>query len=261
MPHHSVPGTSLYYQIDGPPGAAAVLLSHSLGNNLTMWDEQVAVLARRYRVLRYDVRGHGQSDAPRGPYALDDLGRDAVALLDALQIERAHFCGLSLGGMTGMWLGVHAPGRLSTLVLANTSASFGSPAMWDDRIRLVRSQGLAAVGELVMGRWFTPAFLLASPEAAERCRQMLLTTDQEGYVSCCAAIRDMDQVHAIGRITTPTLVIVGDQDPSTPPAHGELIASRIAGAKVMHLPAAHLSNVEAAPAFNDALLEFVRNHE
>jgi 3-oxoadipate enol-lactonase len=238
-----------------------VLLSLSLGNDLTMWDDQVAVLSRRYRVVRYDVRGHGESDVPPGPYTLDDLGRDAVALLDGLHVAQAHFCGLSLGGMTGMWLGVNAPGRLTSLVLANTSARLGPPAMWDDRIRLVRSQGLAAVAELVMSRWFTPSFLASSPMAADRCRQMLLGTEPEGYASCCAAIRDMDQVDAIRRITMPTLVIVGDQDPSTPPAHGELIAGRIAGARRVCLPAAHLSNIEAAPAFNDAILGFVRTHE
>jgi 3-oxoadipate enol-lactonase len=236
-----------------------VLLSNSLGSNLTMWDDQAAPLARQYRVVRYDVRGHGQSEVTPGPYSLEDLGRDAVELLDLLGIERAHFCGLSLGGMVGMWLGVHAPERLNSLVLANTSAKLGPPAMWNERIDIVRSQGLAPIAEMVLQRWFTPSFQSSSPSAVARCRQMLLSTPPEGYASCCAAIRDMDQVDAISRITVHTLVIVGDQDPSTPPSHGELIAGQIAGAKIARLPAAHLSNIEAAPAFNVALLEFLRS--
>jgi 3-oxoadipate enol-lactonase len=249
----------LHHQIDGTPGAPVVLLSNSLGSNLTMWDDQVAPLARHYRLVRYDVRGHGQSEVIPGPYTLEDLGRDAVGLLDALDIERAHFCGLSLGGMVGMWLGVNAPERLSSLVLANTSAKLGPPAMWTERIDIVRSQGLAPIAETVLQRWFTPSFQLSSPSAVARCRQMLLSTAPEGYASCCAAIRDMDQVDAISRIKTRTLVIVGDQDPSTPPSHGQLIARQIVGANLLSLPAAHLSNIEAAPAFNDALLEFVRS--
>jgi 3-oxoadipate enol-lactonase len=259
MPHLAVAGTTLHYQVDGPPDAPAALLSNSLGTNLSMWDDQTAPLARHFRVVRYDVRGHGHSEVRPGPYSLDDLGRDAVGLLDALQIERAHFCGLSLGGMVGMWLGVNAPARLNSMVLANTSARLGPPEMWNDRIRIVGSQGMGAVSELILERWFTPSFRASAPAAVERCRQMLLSTPPDGYASCCAAIRDMDQVDAISRITTPTLVIVGDRDPSTPPAHGQLIARQIAGAKIVSLPAAHLSNIEAAPAFNDALLEFLRS--
>ena len=161
--------------------------------------------------------------------------------------------------MVGMWLGVNAPERLHSLVLANTSAKLGPATMWTERIDIVRSQGLAPITQMVLERWFTASFRASAPSAVERWRQMLLTTPPEGYASCCAAIRDMDQVDAISRITTPTLVIVGDRDPSTPPAHGQLIATRIAGAKIVSLPAAHLSNIEAAPAFNDALLEFLRS--
>ena len=259
MPHLAVAGASLYYQIDGPPGAPAVLLSNSLGSTLSMWEDQVVSLMPQRRVVRYDTRGHGQSSVPPGPYTLDDLGRDAVGLLDALHIQRAHFCGLSLGGMVGMWLGVNAPERLISLVLANTSAEFGPASMWTERIDVVRSQGLAPIADAVLQRWFTPSFRASSPSAVERCRRMLLGTPPEGYASCCAAIRDMNQVDAISCIRTPTLVIVGDHDPSTPPAHGELIAGRIPGARLLRLPTAHLSNIEAAPAFNDALLEFLRD--
>jgi 3-oxoadipate enol-lactonase len=250
--------TPLHYTIDGLVDAPAVLLSNSLGSNLSMWDRQVAALTERFRVVRYDVRGHGQSPVPPGPYTIDDLGRDAIALLDTLRIERAHFCGLSLGGMVGMWLGVNAPERINRLVLANTSAKFGPPAIWNERIDIIRSQGLAPIAEGVLQRWFTPSFHSTSPAVVERCREMLLSTPPEGYASCCAAIRDMDQVDAIRAIVNPTLVIIGDYDPSTPPAHGELIARHIAGAKTVSLPTAHLSNIEAASAFNDAVLTFLR---
>ena len=259
MPHLAVPGASLHYRIDGAPDAPAVLLSNSLGSTLSMWDAQVASLVPHYRVVRYDSRGHGDSEVPSGPYTIDDLGRDAVGVLDALHIERANFCGLSLGGMVGMWLGVNAPERVTSLVLANTSALFGPASMWTERIEIVRSQGLAPIAEGVLQRWFTPSFRASSPSTVERCRRMLLGTPPEGYASCCAAIRDMNQVDALSLIRKPTLVIVGDHDPSTPPAHGELIADHIAGAKLLRLPTAHLSNIEAAPAFNDALLEFLRN--
>jgi len=222
-----------------------------------MWDEQVTALAREYQVVRYDVRGHGRSDVSPGPYSIDDLGRDALGLLDTLRVDRAHFCGLSLGGMVGMWLGVNAPERLNALVLANTSARFGPPSMWDERIEIIGAQGLAPIAEGVLSRWFTPSFQSSSPSVVERCRRMLLSTPPQGYASCCAAIRDMDQVDAIRRIKAHTLVIVGDQDPSTPPSHGELIARQIAGAKILRLPAAHLSNIEAAQLFTDALLQFV----
>jgi len=259
MPHLATAACSLHYQIDGPEGGPVLLLSNSLGCTLGMWDGQVAALARRYRVIRYDSRGHGESGVPPGPYTVDALAADALALLDGMGIERAHFCGLSLGGMVGMWLGAHAGHRLGSVVLANTSAKLGPPEMWEGRITTVRSQGTGAIAETVLQRWFTPSFRSSSPAAVERCRRMLLETPPEGYMGCCAAIRDMDQINTLAAIKNRTLVIVGEHDPSTPPAQGRLIAERIAGANIVSFPAAHLSNIEAAPAFNDALLEFLRD--
>src|SRR3954453_5437500 len=236
MPHLVKSGCSLHYQIDSGENAASLLLSNSLGCTLAMWDAQVAARSRRFRVVRYDVRGHGRSAAPPGPYTIEALAGDAVALLDGLGITRAHFCGLSMGGMVGMWLGVHAPQRVDAIVLANTSARLGPAEMWDERIRIVRSGGMGAVVETVLLRWFTPSFRSSSPAAVERCRQMLLGASPEGYAACCAAIRDMNQVDELGAIANGTLVIVGADDPATPPAHGQLIAGRIAGAATVSLP-------------------------
>ncbi|MCC7216432.1 MAG: 3-oxoadipate enol-lactonase [Burkholderiales bacterium] len=252
-----VAGTHLHYRLDGEPGAPVVLLSNSLGTTLDMWEPQAALLAQRYCVVRYDTRGHGQSDVPPGPYAMDVLGRDAVALLDHLGIARAAFCGLSLGGMTGMWLGVHAPQRVSRLVLANTAAHMGAPDAMNERIAAVTAGGVAAIAAAVLDRWFTPEFAAREPARVAAVKAMLDRTPAAGYVACCHAIRDMDQRADIARIGVPTLVVAGTHDPSTPPAAGRFLAERIPGARYVELPAAHLSNIEAASAFNAALAAFL----
>jgi 3-oxoadipate enol-lactonase len=257
MPHIARYGCRLHYQFDGLQEGPVLLFSNSLGADIGMWDAQVVAFSRTHRVLRYDTRGHGGSEVPPGPYTLELLGRDLVALLDGLEIERVQFCGLSLGGMVGMWLGVNAPDRVDRIVLANTSARLGPPQMWNDRIAMVRSQGMSAVADLVLPRWFTPSFRSSAPNAVEHCRRMLLNTSPEGYATCCATIRDMDQVEAISGIAKPTLVVIGEHDPSTTPAQGQLIASRIPHAVTVMLPAAHLSNIEAAPAFNLAIAKFL----
>jgi 3-oxoadipate enol-lactonase len=222
-----------------------------------MWEPQAAVLAQRSCVLRYDTRGHGQSDVPPGPYTIDLLGRDVLALLDHLGVARAAFCGLSLGGMTGMWLGVHAPQRISRLVLANTSAHMGPPAAMNERIAAVTAGGVAAISEAVLGRWFTPGFAAREPARVAAVKAMLDRTPAAGYVACCHAIRDMDQRADIARIGAPTLVVTGTHDLSTPPSAGRFLAERIPGARYVELPAAHLSNVEAAAGFNAALTAFL----
>ena len=252
-----VAGTHLHYRFDGDRAAPVVVLSNSLGTTLDMWEPQAAALAGRHCVLRYDTRGHGQSAVPPGPYTIDVLGRDVLALLDHLGIARAAFCGLSLGGMTGMWLGVHAPQRVSRLVLANTSAWMGPPAGMDERIAAVAAGGVAAIAPAVLGRWFTPDFAAREPARVAAVRAMLEGSPAAGYVACCHAIRDMDQRADIARIGAPTLVIAGTHDASTPPAAGRLIASEIRGARYEELPAAHLSNIEAAAAFNAGLAAFL----
>ena len=257
MPHVTIEGCRLQYRLEGPAKAQVLLLSNSLGTDMGLWEAQVAAFTARFRVLRYDSRGHGGSDAPPGPYTIDRLGRDALGLLDALGIDRAHVCGVSKGGMVGMWLGRQAVDRVRRLVLCNTSARMEPASAWDDRIRAVQAGGMAAVVDAVLARWFTPAFRESRPDAVEPVRRMLLATPPEGYAACCAAIRDMDQRETIRGIRAPALVVVGEHDPATPPAHGRLIADRIAGARLVSLPAAHLSNVEAAPAFNEAVLDFL----
>lgn len=248
-------GCRLAYRFDGPDGAPAVLLSNSLGTRLDMWAPQMDALTGRFRVLRYDSRGHGRSDVPAGGYGMDRLGRDAIELLDILGLDTVHFCGLSKGGMVGQWLGARAPERLGRMVLANTSAYMGPPALWDGRIAAVRSGGMAALADSVLARWFTPSFHAAAPERVAPVREMLLATAPEGYAGCCAGLRDMDLRLTAPLIRAPTLVIVGAQDPSTPPAEGHWLAETIPDARLATLECAHLSNVERASGFTSLLLE------
>jgi len=250
-------GVRLFHRFDGPADAPVLLLSNSLGTALEMWDPQMPAFAGRFRVLRYDMRGHGRSAVPPGPYSIADLGRDVLALLDSNGIERVRFCGLSMGGMTGMWLGCHAPERLEKLVLCNTSAQLGTPEQWNIRISLVQNEGMKGVAEGVIERWFTPEFRKREPQAVDKVRRMLLETPPAGYAACCAAIRDQDQREAICAVPVPTLVVAGARDPATPPEHSRIIASKIPGARVVELEAAHLSNIEARDRFTASVLEFL----
>jgi 3-oxoadipate enol-lactonase len=257
MPFADIEGARFHYRFDGPEGAPVLLFCNSLGTDLTMWDPQAAAFARSLRVLRYDRRGHGASAVTPGPYTIERLGRDVLGLLDALQVDRVRFCGLSLGGMTGMWLGTHAAGRIDKLVLCNTAAQIGSPDPWNARIEAVRKGGMAAIEPAVMARWFTARFLERRGPMLGRMREVFLGLPPEGYVACCAAVRDMDQRESIARITAPTLVVAGTHDASTTPAAGQFIASRIPGARYVELDAAHISNVEAAESFTAAVLDFI----
>lgn len=249
-------GCRLAWRFDGPVGAPVLLLSNSLGTTHALWSPQMAAFTRTWRVLRYDVRGHGASDAPAGAYGIDRLARDAVELLDAAGVERAAFCGLSMGGMVGQRLAVTAPERLSALVLANTSAWMG-PGGWQARIAAAEAQGMAAVAEAVIARWFTPRFRAADPASVETVRAQLLATSPVGYAGCCAALRDMDQRATAPLIRTPTLVVAGAWDAATPPAHARVLADAVPDAAYVELEAAHLSNVEAGEAFNRAVCAFL----
>ncbi len=256
-----VQGARFNYRIDGPapsaPEAPVLVLSNSLGTNLAMWDAQIPALSRQFRVLRYDTRGHGATTATPGPYSIAQLARDVVGLLDALSIPRAHFCGLSLGGMTGMWLGANAPERVDRLVLCNTTPRVASPETYDARIGVVRSNGLASIADAVLERWFTPAFRQRDPAALARTRAMLIATPTEGYVGACGAIRDMDQWSLLPQIRRPTLVIAGTNDLATSAADGRKMAQVIPGAEYVELDAAHISNIEADAAFTAALTDFL----
>ena len=252
---------SLHYTIDGAADAPVLVLSDSLGTDLTMWAPQMAVLAAHFRVVRYDTRGHGQSGVTPGPYSVAQLGQDVIDLLDHLDIKAAHFCGLSMGGMTGMWLGIHHPERLNRLVLANTAALIGTADAWNSRIATVNSTGMAAIIPGVLDRWFTAAFRESQNEqdaqAIAAIVAGLLRTSLDGYSANCGAVRDMDQRAEVASITVPTLVIAGTHDLATPPAGGKFVAEQIPGAAYIELDAAHISNIEQAAAFTDAVLHFL----
>ncbi|EPW2943786.1 alpha/beta fold hydrolase [Pseudomonas aeruginosa] len=239
-------GASLAYRLDGAAEKPLLALSNSIGTTLHMWDAQLPALTRHFRVLRYDARGHGASSVPPGPYTLARLGEDVLELLDALEVRRAHFLGLSLGGIVGQWLALHAPQRIERLVLANTSAWLGPAAQWDERI---------AAGFL--GNWFPPALLERAEPVVERFRAMLMATNRHGLAGSFAAVRDTDLRAQLARIERPTLVIAGAYDTVTAASHGELIAASIAGARLVTLPAVHLSNVEFPQAFEGAVLSFL----
>jgi 3-oxoadipate enol-lactonase len=238
----------MHHIVSGPPDAPALVLSNSLGTSTAMWEPQVATLSERFRVVRYDHRGHGGSPVLPGPYDIGDLGRDVLALLDRLEIERASICGVSLGAMVGMWLGAHAPERIERLVLCCTSAHLPPAQAWADRAAAVCAAGTtAAVADAVLARWLTPAGAAVDPYRLARLRAMLLATPAEGYAACCGVIERLDLRGDLASISAPTLVIAGAEDPATPPEHLERIAAGIPGARLEVLDgAAHLANVERA---------------
>ena len=251
-------GIEIHYEIQGRDGAPVVLLSNSLGTRLEMWDPQIRALAGRYRMLRYDSRGHGRTSTPDGPYSIELLASDAVALLDALGIERAHFCGLSMGGMVGQVLGAEHGDRLLGLTLCATACRLGPKELWNERIGAVIEKGMAAVAEGVIERWLTKRYRDQAPAEVERVRQMILETPAKGYAACCAAIRDMDLCEMLGRIRVPTLVVAGEDDPATPPDVVREVHERIPGSRFAIVPhAAHLLSIEQADRFDRALLEFL----
>ena len=255
----------LRYDVAGSGDGAPLLLINSLGCALEMWDPQKADFGARFRVISYDARGHGQSSlGGKTQLTIADLTRDAIAVLDAAGVERAHWCGLSLGGMTSMWAAAHHPERVATIVLSNTAAYLPPRENWNARIETALNEGMGALVDTILGRWFTADFLARHPESVQPIRAMLLATDPRGYAACCAAIRDMDQREPIRGIRVPALVIAGARDPATPPEHAEQICERIPGARLTVLDAAHLSNVECAPEFTAAVLGFLsdsRAHE
>ena len=257
MPFADLAGCRVHYRLDGPDGAPVVMLSNSLGADLGMWDPQLAALTGRFRVLRYDTRGHGESSAPAVAYTIDALARDALGLLDALAIPRVRFCGLSMGGMIGQWLGVHAGDRIEKLVLASTAAKIGTDETWNARIDAVRQGGIESIADAVLARWFTPHFLAAAPEIVARVRRTMIAVDRDGYIRNCEAIRDADLRDAVSRIRAPTVVISGTHDVSTTSIDGRFLADRIRNARYVELPAAHVSNIEVADRFTAALTEFL----
>ncbi|SIS13717.1 3-oxoadipate enol-lactonase [Pseudomonas sp. A214] len=250
----------LNYCFDGPQDGPVLVLSNSLGTDLHMWDEQIAAFSEHFRVLRFDTRGHGQSLVTEGPYSIDQLGRDVLAMLDQLNIDKVHFCGLSMGGLIGQWLGINAGERLHKLVVCNTAAKIGDPSVWDPRIETVLRDGKAAMVALrdaSIARWFTSDFAQAHPEKVRRITDMLAATSPQGYAANCAAVRDADFREQLSSIRVPLLVVAGTKDAVTPPSGGHFIQERVNGAEYAEFHAAHLSNVQAGAAFSERVLAFL----
>jgi 3-oxoadipate enol-lactonase len=251
-------GCALNVEVEGPANAPALMMSNSLGTNLHMWDDQAPAFSKQFRLVRYDRRGHGKSDAPKGPYTMDRLGRDVIAIVDALGVKKFNWCGLSMGGMVGQWLGANAPERLEKLIVSNTHYHYADKQPWHDRIKFAQEKGLAALAPMQMERWFTKGFREKSPQPIAKITEMFVATPVGGFVACCEAVRDMDFRQSTPTITVPTLVIVGSQDPATPPSAGEDIHKMIKGSTLVAIDAAHLSNVEQPKAYTDAVLNFLR---
>lgn len=257
MPMIDADGCPIHVEVEGSESAPALMLSNSLGADLTMWDPQARALAKEFRLIRYDRRGHGKSGAPKGPYSMERFGRDALAVLDALKIAKTHWCGLSMGGMVGQWLGANAPERMNRIILSNTACYYADKEIWAGRIRLLREKGLAAIVDATMERWFTAGFREREPQTIARMSQILVTTPLEGYIGCCEAIRDMDHRDILSRIKAPTLIIAGTQDPATTVENAEFIRDRVAGSTLALIDAAHISNVEQPELYTGTMLEFL----
>ena len=256
MPFIQTEGARLYWRCDGADDRPALLLGNSIGTDHCLWDPVIPELTRSFRVLRFDMRGHGASEAPAGEYSLEHLARDALAVADAAGVKRFHYAGISLGGMIGMWLGANAANRVDRLVLSNTAPHF-PPEGWASRIAAVRAGGMASVADMVMGRFFTLGFVAGGGALYGTTRRTLLAVNPAGYIGCCAAIRDMDLRGELAKIGTPTLVIAGRDDQATPPAQGQSIAQAIRGAAYAELPCAHIPTLEAPAAFVDAAVGFL----
>jgi 3-oxoadipate enol-lactonase / 4-carboxymuconolactone decarboxylase len=258
LPFANCNGARLFYRLEGLPENPVLVFSHSIGTDLAMWAPQVPDLLSHFQVLRYDTRGHGASEVTNGEYSIEMLGRDVLGLADSLGVRKFAFCGLSLGGAIGQWLGVNAADRLTSLVLANTSPKFGERSNWETRVKMVGEGGMAAIVDMAMQRFFSPQAQPSSNAYASMVKMVLLGTDPVGYAGCCAALRDFDSREMLRNIRVPTLVISGDRDVSTPwTGNGEVLAGQIPSARSLPLPAAHLSNLERPRSFLAALVEFL----
>jgi 3-oxoadipate enol-lactonase len=259
LPFAETKNLRMHYELDGPEHAPTLVLSNSLGTNLSLWEPQLPTLAKSFRVVRYDTRGHGQTQVTQGEYSIEQLGTDVVGLLDALKLGRVNFCGLSIGGMTGIWLGVNAPQRLEKLVLCNTAPQIGKLETWNDRIEKVRESGTQSIADQVVERWFTPEYRAKEPSRVEKTKEMITSTSSDGYAGACAAVRDFTFWDKVATIQTPTLVIAGTHDQSVPAADAQKLAQTIKGARYAELQAAHISNIEAADKFTAEVASFLVN--
>jgi 3-oxoadipate enol-lactonase len=257
MPIAKLPDVHLHYEWAGDEDKPVLMFSNSLGTNLHMWAPQVDEFKRHFRLLRYDKRGHGQSGVPHGPYSIEQLGWDVIRLLDALHLEQVYFCGLSVGGATGMFLGANAPKRFYKIVLCNTAPKFGTVMTWNTRIQAVHSGGMKAVASVVVERWLTPAFRTSHPQETETVLRMLESANPQGYMACCEAVRDADLRHTVESIHVPCLILAGTYDTSATVADGRFLNEKIPGSQYVEVPSAHLSNIEARDEFNRNVLQFL----
>jgi 3-oxoadipate enol-lactonase len=257
MPMINADGCLLNVSVEGRDGGPTLMLSNSLGSTMRMWEPQMPALTPFFRVIRYDHRGHGKSDVPAGPYSMERFGKDVLAILDDLNIEKVHWCGLSMGGMVGQWLGANAPQRFGKMILANTTSYFPDPAPWQTRIKAAREGGMASLADAVIGVWLSADFREREPQITANLKAMLAASPAQGYIACCEVLSTLDQRMLLPTIKSPTLVIAGRHDMATPFAAGEFIRSQIPGASLTILDAAHISNIEQPHAFTEAVVGFL----
>lgn len=254
MPISESSGVHLHYELTGNRHGPVLVLANSLGSNMHMWDKVLSTLEQENHVLRFDMRGHGKSHVADKALRIDDLGRDVLWLLDEVHTERASICGLSLGGLVALWLGVHAPERIDRIVFANTAARIGDSVLWQQRIETVRSVGMPSLAEAIIGRWFTPTFRAHHPDEIESIRAMIAATDPAGYAACCAVLRDADLRSDVGEVVARSLVIAGTHDPATPPKDGRTLHEALRNSTYIELDSSHLSAWESAQDFAAAVV-------
>ena len=255
MPTIESGGVSLRYEVSGSERGPVLVLANSLGSNLYMWDRVLPTFESKYRVLRYDMRGHGESSVAPKPFTIEQLGCDVLRLLDEVEADRASVCGLSLGGLVALWLGIHAPDRMHRLILANTAARIGSREIWEQRIETSRNAGMSPLAKVTLERWFTPGYRAHHAEDMERISAMIAATDPDGYAACCAVLRDADLRGEVGAVEAASLVITGTHDPATPPGDGRALHVEIRNSGYVELDASHMSAWERAEEFAEAVVQ------
>ena len=258
MPTFTSNDAQINYQTFGDATKPALIFSNSLGTNFKMWQAQIDFFQQDFFVICYDTRGHGASSAPQGPYSIDQLGQDVVNLLDHLNVEKAAFCGISMGGLTGQWLAIHRPERFNQVVECNTAAKIGQEQAWNDRAALVREQGLQPIASTAASRWFTEPFIQSNATVVNNLQNDLAAGSAEGYASCCEALAKADVREQLKDITVPVLVVAGQQDPVTTVVDGQFMVERIANSQLFEINASHISNVELPNEFNQAVKQFIQ---